>query len=109
MKQDKTSQTGRQADRQTVRRITVTQCGVLWDSTVASLSLSLCQEDRHSSYMWQFSSFVQISIIHSRQYCTVLTLLFLKKMLHLDFLSCVDDVMAAETLFFGSSSMITRF
>ena len=42
--------------------------------------------------------------------CTrIITLLFLKKMLHLDFRSCVDDVMAAETLFFGSSSMITRF
>ena len=30
-------------------------------------------------------------------------------MLHRDFLSCVEEVMAAETLFFGSSSMMTRF
>ena len=39
----------------------------------------------------------------------VRTLLFLKNMLHLDFLSWVDDVIAAETLFLGSNSMITRF
>jgi len=30
-------------------------------------------------------------------------------MLHLDFRSCVEEVMAAEMLSFGSSSIITRF
>lgn len=30
-------------------------------------------------------------------------------MLHLDFLSCVDEVIAADTQPLGSNSMITRF
>jgi hypothetical protein len=37
------------------------------------------------------------------------TFWFLKNILHLDFLSCVEDVIAADTLSFESNSMITRF